>query len=85
MTDTAQEVESYPSRATLEKLVRRGRDRQFEELGYSVWAWNGVCSDYEDCGLTPELPTVANPEHVELAQRVHELLDRAGLLVPVTS
>jgi hypothetical protein len=30
--------------------------------------------------LTPERFTAANPAHVELAQRVHELLDRAGLL-----
>lgn len=30
--------------------------------------------------LTPERFTVANPEHVALAARVHELLDRAGLL-----
>jgi len=111
-----------PSRAAIEKLIRRGKDRQFEELGYSVWAWNGVCSDYEDCGfnfacgvyaegitnrcvlnlpsrgpnaevedkgslviLSPELPTVTNPAHVDLAQRVREVLDREGLLVPVTS
>jgi hypothetical protein len=30
--------------------------------------------------LTPERFTAANPEHVALAARVHELLDRAGLL-----
>jgi hypothetical protein len=30
--------------------------------------------------LTPERFTVSNPEHVALAARVHELLDRAGLL-----
>ncbi|WP_375770799.1 immunity 52 family protein [Archangium gephyra] len=178
-----------PTRAALEKLIRRGRDRQFEDLGYSVWAWNGVCVDYEDSGfnfacgayseavsnvcvcnlptrgpnaervltvpvltglvrsmvlawepdsaiatssmlrekvtptgragtfvgwimyfprsrgtvpplpapvriepvedkgalivLTPERLTPANPEHVELAQRVHVLLDRAGLLRPL--
>jgi hypothetical protein len=34
--------------------------------------------------LTPERLTVDNPEHVELAQRVHELLDGAGLLRPMT-
>jgi hypothetical protein len=179
-----------PSGAALEKRVRRGRDRQFEELGYSVWAWNGVPDDYDACGfnfycggysegqsnccvvnlpargpnaervlsvsvltglvrsmalawepdsalatstmhreavtpdgnaetfmgwvmyfphsrgrvpplpapvrlepvedkgtllvLTPERLTVANPEHVELGKRVHELLDRAGLLRPMT-
>jgi hypothetical protein len=30
--------------------------------------------------LTPERFTASNPEHVTLAARVHELLDRAGLL-----
>jgi hypothetical protein len=34
--------------------------------------------------LTPERFTAANPAHVELAQRVRGLLDRAGLLHPVT-
>ncbi|WP_225410853.1 immunity 52 family protein [Stigmatella hybrida] len=33
--------------------------------------------------LTPERFTAANPEHVALAARVHELLDRAGLLRPL--
>jgi hypothetical protein len=33
--------------------------------------------------LTPERFTVSNPEHVALAARVHELLDRAGLLRPL--
>jgi hypothetical protein len=32
--------------------------------------------------LTPERFTAANPEHVTLASRVHELLGRAGLLRP---
>jgi hypothetical protein len=32
--------------------------------------------------LTPERFTAANPEHVALAARVHELLNRAGLLRP---
>ncbi|WNG28780.1 hypothetical protein F0U62_35855 [Cystobacter fuscus] len=178
-----------PTREALEKLIGRGRDRQFEDLGYSVWAWNGVCVDCQDIGLnfscgayseavsnvcvctlptrgpnservlsvpvltgllrsmvlawepdfalatssmlhdkvapknsaetfmgwlmyfprsrgtvpplpapvriepmedkgmlvilTPDLLTVSNPEHVELAQRVHGLLDRAGLLKPI--
>jgi hypothetical protein len=178
-----------PTGVVLEKLIHRGRDRQFEDLGYSVWAWNGVCVDHEDSGLnfscgayseavsnvcvcslptrgpnaervlsvpvltgllrsmvlawepdialatssmlrdkvtskgsaktfmgwimyfprsrgtvpplpapvriepmedkgmlvilTPDLLTVSNPEHVELAQRVHGLLDRAGLLKPI--
>ena len=40
-----------PTRAALEKLIRRGNDRQFEDLGYSVWAWNGVCVDYDDSGF----------------------------------
>ncbi|NTX08639.1 immunity 52 family protein [Myxococcus sp. CA040A] len=33
--------------------------------------------------LTPERFTVSNPEHVALAERVRELLDRAGLLKPL--
>jgi hypothetical protein len=33
--------------------------------------------------LTPERFTAFNPEHVALAARVHELLDRAGLLRPL--
>ena len=180
-----------PSGEALEKRVRRGRDRQFEELGYSVWAWNGAPDDHDACGfhfycggysegqanncvvnlpsrgpnaervlsvpvlsglvrsmvlawepesaiatptmyreavtpvgragtfvgwlmylprsrgtvpplpapvhiepvedkgtlivLAPERITVENPEHVELGQRVHELLNRAGLLRPVVS
>ena len=175
----------------LEKRVRRGRDRQFEDLGYSLWAWNGAPDDYDACGfnfkcggyceglfnrcvvtlpargpnservlsvpvltglvrsmvlawepdsalatssmlseavipdgnadtfvgwimyfshsrgkvpplpapiriepvedkgtlivLTPERITAANPEHVELGQRVQELLNRAGVIRPVIS
>jgi hypothetical protein len=34
--------------------------------------------------LTPELFTASNPEHVTLAARTHELLDRAGLLRPLS-
>ncbi len=33
--------------------------------------------------LTPERFTASNPEHVALADRVHKLLDRAGLLRPL--
>jgi hypothetical protein len=33
--------------------------------------------------LTPERFTASDPEHVALAARVHELLDRAGLLRPL--
>ncbi|MCP3098409.1 immunity 52 family protein [Myxococcus sp. K15C18031901] len=33
--------------------------------------------------LTPERFTASNPEHVALAERVRELLDRAGLLNPL--
>jgi len=33
--------------------------------------------------LTPERFTVSNPEHVALAERVRELLGRAGLLAPL--
>ncbi|WNG41136.1 hypothetical protein F0U61_51120 [Archangium violaceum] len=180
-----------PSPAALEKLIRRGKDRQFEDIGYSVWAWNGEPDDYDACGfdfkcggyceglsnrcvvnlptrgpnaervlsvpvltglvrsmalawepdsaiatstmhrdavspegiaetfvgwimyiphrrgsvpplpapvriepvedkgtlivLTPERLTAENPEHVELGQRVHELLNKAGLLRPFVS
>lgn len=35
--------------------------------------------------LTPERFTASNPEHVALAERVRELLDRAGLLKPLRS
>jgi Immunity protein 52 len=35
--------------------------------------------------LTPERFTVSNPEHIALAERVRELLDRAGLLGPIRS
>ncbi|MDY7230203.1 immunity 52 family protein [Hyalangium rubrum] len=35
--------------------------------------------------LTPERFTVSNPEHLALGRRVHELLDRAGLLKPELS
>ncbi|WP_164007202.1 immunity 52 family protein [Pyxidicoccus trucidator] len=34
--------------------------------------------------LTPERLTASNPTHVELGQRVLKLLDRAGLMQPVT-
>ncbi|PTL75765.1 hypothetical protein DAT35_52885 [Vitiosangium sp. GDMCC 1.1324] len=33
--------------------------------------------------LTPERFTASNPEHVALAARAYELLDRAGLLRPL--
>ncbi|MFE8604819.1 immunity 52 family protein [Archangium violaceum] len=180
-----------PSGEALAKRVRRGKDRQFEDIGYSVWAWNGEPDDYDasgfnfKCGgyceglsnrcvvnlpgrgpnaervlsvpvltglirsmvlawepdsalatstmhrdavtpddnardfvgwlmyfsrsqgrvpplpapvriepvedkgmlivLTPERITPANPEHVELGKRVHELLSRAGILRPMGS
>jgi hypothetical protein len=35
--------------------------------------------------LTPERFTASNPEHIALGRRVHELLDRAGLLKPQSS
>ena len=178
-----------PIRAELEKLIRRGKDRVFEDLGFRLSGWNGVGDDYDasgfdvtcggysdavnnfctfqlpgrgpnadrvvtapvlsrlvrsmaiawepDCAvatssahrnlvsaipkpgtfvawimylsarrgtvpplpapvriepvedrgvlivLTPERFTASNPEHVALADRVWELLDRAGLLKPV--
>jgi hypothetical protein len=34
--------------------------------------------------LTPERFTASNPDHVELAWRVRELLVKAGLLKPIT-
>ncbi len=40
-----------PSGEALKERVRRGRDRQFEDLGYSVWAWNGASDDYDACGF----------------------------------
>jgi hypothetical protein len=41
-----------PSRAALEKLIRRGWDKQFEDLGSSVWAWNGESDAYDDSGFS---------------------------------
>jgi hypothetical protein len=41
-----------PTRAALEQLIRKEWDDQFEELGSSVWAWNGVCDDYDDTSLS---------------------------------
>jgi hypothetical protein len=35
--------------------------------------------------LTPERFTASNPDHIALGRRVHELLDRAGLLKPQPS
>jgi hypothetical protein len=40
-----------PMQDVLAKLIRKGRDRQFEDLGFNFWAWNGVCDDYDDSGL----------------------------------
>ncbi|WP_371823560.1 immunity 52 family protein [Myxococcus sp. CA056] len=179
-----------PNLAELEAFVRKGKDRTFDELGFSIGGWNGAGDDYETTGfliacggysewtgnrcvytlpskgpslertlsapalaalmrqtadawepdwgvaiseqhrdslkprrpkgtpyvgwvtylahhwgtfpplpapvrvepvgdkgtlivLTPERFTVSNPEHVALAERVRELLDRAGLLKPL--
>ncbi|MFY2560778.1 immunity 52 family protein [Corallococcus terminator] len=178
-----------PSRTSLEEIVRRGRDRVFEDLGFRFSAWNGAHDDHDGssfnvtCGgftdvvcnscvfdlpsqgpnaervltskvvshlvrsmaiawepdsavgmssshlqmvdkgipfavlpgwvtylaqhrgtvpplpapvrvesvgdkgtlivLTPERFTVSNPEHVALAERVHDLLDRAEMLKPL--
>lgn len=40
-----------PSGEALEERVRRGRDRQFEDIGYSVWARNGEPDAYDSCGF----------------------------------
>ncbi|WP_434386218.1 immunity 52 family protein [Melittangium boletus] len=40
-----------PSRPALENLIRRGKDRFFDEIGYSVWAWNGALDDYDASGF----------------------------------
>lgn len=39
------------SSEAMEQRIRRGGDRQFEELGYSVWAWNGEPDAYDACGF----------------------------------
>jgi len=43
-----------PDCVALEKLIRRGKDRVREALGYSVWAWNGEPDDYDDSGFHVE-------------------------------
>jgi hypothetical protein len=34
-----------PQRAELEKLIRRGKDRQFDDLGFRISGWNGASDD----------------------------------------
>jgi hypothetical protein len=41
-----------PTRAALEKLIRQNWDKQFKELGASVWAWNGEADAYDDTGFS---------------------------------
>jgi Immunity protein 52 len=36
---------------TLEELIRRGKDRQFDDLGFSVAGWNGADDDQDACGF----------------------------------
>lgn len=36
-----------PSRTSLEEIVRRGKDRVFEDLGFRFSAWNGAADDYD--------------------------------------
>lgn len=36
---------------SLEELIRRGKDRQFEDLGFSVAGWNGADDDHDACGF----------------------------------
>ncbi|MFP2933083.1 Imm52 family immunity protein [Pyxidicoccus sp. 3LG] len=40
-----------PNVADLEAFVRRGKDRTFDELGFSVGGWNGAADDYEASGF----------------------------------
>ncbi len=39
------------TRPALEQLILQGRDRQFDDLGFSVAGWNGVASDADVCGF----------------------------------
>ncbi|XXF79946.1 immunity 52 family protein [Myxococcaceae bacterium GXIMD 01537] len=36
-----------PARGELENLVRKGKDRVFEDLGFRLSGWNGVGDDYD--------------------------------------
>ncbi|MGE6758569.1 immunity 52 family protein [Corallococcus interemptor] len=40
-----------PDPAALELFVRQGKDRIFEDLGFSVGGWNGASDDYEVSGF----------------------------------
>ncbi|WP_164021318.1 immunity 52 family protein [Pyxidicoccus trucidator] len=40
-----------PNRAGLAKLMLRGKDRVFEDLGFRFSAWNGVDDDYDATGF----------------------------------
>ncbi|WP_240358665.1 immunity 52 family protein [Myxococcus vastator] len=40
-----------PTRQALERLIRRGRDRVFEDLGFRMRGWNGVEDDYDATGF----------------------------------
>lgn len=35
----------------LEEFIRRGKDRQFDDLGFSVAGWNGADNDHDACGF----------------------------------
>nr|WP_223756497.1 immunity 52 family protein [Myxococcus sp. RHSTA-1-4] len=39
------------TRPSLEELIRRGKDRQFDDLGFSIAGWNGADDDHEACGF----------------------------------
>ena len=41
-----------PRLSELERLVLKGRDRTFEDLGFSLGGWNGVGDDYDAAGFT---------------------------------
>lgn len=36
-----------PTRAELEKIIRKGKDRVVEEIGFRFGAWNGASDDYD--------------------------------------
>ncbi|MCP3100254.1 immunity 52 family protein [Myxococcus sp. K15C18031901] len=66
----------HPIDATLvdlEKLIRRGKDRVVEELGYRVGAWNGATDDEDGCSLKltcgGSSPRVSNSCVLELPSR----------------
>ncbi|WP_338865568.1 immunity 52 family protein [Myxococcus stipitatus] len=41
----------HPTLAELEPFVRKGKDRTFDDLGFSIGGWNGAGDDYEATGF----------------------------------